>query len=182
VILPSTFTTERLILRPFELRDAQAVQHFASDFEIAKTTLSIPHPYPDGAAEAWIESLAPLAEKGRSYTFAITLRESGELIGCIGLNVHPEHARGEIAYWIGRPHWGRGYVTEAAREIVAFGFHELQLNRIYALAFTSNPGSYRVMEKIGMKYEGTLVGHVRKWESFMDLVSYGMTRTDHQGA
>ncbi|QSO50661.1 GNAT family N-acetyltransferase [Alicyclobacillus curvatus] len=170
--------TERLKLRPFALSDAKRVQELAGDVEIARTTLHVPHPYPDGGAEAWITRLNQAGLEGKQYTFAITTASDGVLIGSIGIGVQHEHARGELGYWIGRAYWGQGYGTEAARTVLDFAFDTLQLHRVYAYAMTSNPGSTRIMEKIGMKFEGVLRQHVLKWGEFFDLAAYGVVKSD----
>src|SRR3954453_17094331 len=105
--------TERLLLRPFTLDDAPSVQRLVSAYEIAENTLLIPHPYPDGAAAEWI---AKHDKTPKNPVFAIAL--DGEAIGAIGLDVAPDHDRGEIGYWIGVPYWGRGYMTEAAHAVL----------------------------------------------------------------
>lgn len=170
--------TERLKLRPFELSDAKRVQDLAGDYEIARTTLHVPHPYPDGAAEIWIQSLHEAADKGRAYGFAVTRKSDGELLGVVSLGITKEYQRAELAYWMGRSYWGQGYTTEAASQLVEFGFNDLSLNRIFAFAFTDNPASTRVMEKIGMKYEGTLRQHVSKWGEFKDFATYGCMKSE----
>ncbi|WP_135557058.1 GNAT family N-acetyltransferase [Paenibacillus cymbidii] len=174
--------TERLALRLFELADAPEVQRLAGAAEVARTTLSIPHPYPDGAAEAWIERTRQVYASGSIHAFAVEAkvpplsRETGELAGCVSLRVNGAHRHAELAYWIGRPFWGRGYATEAARAVVRYGFGELKLNRIFAAAMTSNPASSRVMAKLGMKHEGTFSQHIWKDGSFADLVYYGVVQ------
>ncbi|SDD17331.1 Protein N-acetyltransferase, RimJ/RimL family [Paenibacillus sp. UNCCL117] len=174
-----TFETNRLTLRPFELTDAKMVQLLAGSEEVASTTLSIPYPYPDGVAEKWIEAVRQSIEKGENYAFAIVKKEDGALIGNMSMGVSLKHKRAELAYWIGKPFWGQGYATEAAKRIVQFGFEDLGLNRIQAAAMTRNPASYKVMIKIGMKYEGTFPQHVLKQENFEDLVYYGMMKSDY---
>lgn len=174
--------SERLLLRPFALEDAPAVQRLAGAREVASTTLSIPHPYEDGMAEQWIESHAPRYLVGLLVSFAITERASGELAGAIGLALQPEHARAELGYWIGVPFWNRGYATEAVRAVLDFGFGTVGLHRVYATHFTRNPASGRVMQKLGMRYEGLLRQHVRKWGVFEDLVLYGMVAAEWPAA
>jgi [ribosomal protein S5]-alanine N-acetyltransferase len=170
--------TERLRLRPFSLTDAAEVQRLAGDPSIADTTLNVPHPYLDGAAKAWIETHAPEFAAGRLATFAIALLDGGALVGSIGLVIDAGSGRAELDYWVGRPYWGRGYATEAARAVVQYGFEELRLGRIYATAMTRNPASIRVLEKIGMREEGVLRGHVTKWGRREDLVVLGMLADD----
>ena len=177
-----TLETERLVLRPFVLADAPRVQHLAGDRAVAEFTLNIPHPYPDGAAEKWIASHQPKYEKGELVNFAITLRSDGELIGAVGLTLVSAHLRAEIGYWIGKPYWGQGYCTEAARAVVRYGFDVLKLNRIQSRHFVGNPASGRVMQKLGMIREGCLRQYVRKWGQFVDMVLYGLLRSDHHAS
>ena len=172
--------TDRLVIRHFEQSDAKMVHELAGSEEVARTTLSIPHPYPEGAAGEWIESTLRDAEKGEGYTFAIVKKEDEELMGCMSLLVSKIHKRAELGYWFGHPYWGQGFATEAARRIVAFGFEELGLNRIFAMAMTKNTASYKVMRKVGMKHEGTFPQHVLKWGSFEDIEFYGLTRADYE--
>jgi ribosomal-protein-alanine N-acetyltransferase len=164
-----TLATARLLLRPFTLADAPDVARYAGDREVAAMTLTIPHPYPDGAAEAWIASHATRYAAGQLASFAITERESGALVGAIGLHAEPPHNRAELGYWIGKPFWGRGYATEAAEAVLGFGFETLGLNKIHAACFTKNPASARVIEKVGMTYEGHLREHDLKWGVYEDI-------------
>ena len=182
-----TLQTQRLILRPFTLADAPDVQRLAGAREIAATTLSIPHPYEDGMAQDWINTHATAFEQGRVVNFAIALRavpsaialrESGELCGAIGLGIDADNNQAELGYWLGKPYWGQGYCTEAARAVVRYGFEILGLHRIHSAHFPHNPASGRVMQKIGMHYEGCRPQHIRKWEKFEDLVQYGILKRD----
>ena len=170
--------TERLILRRFAIADAPSVQRFAGAKEIADTTLLIPHPYPDGAAEVFINGVANDWAEGKSAVFAITLADSGQLCGSIGLVIEPKHSRAELGYWVGLPFWGKGICTEAALALLKFGFGDLNMNKIHAYHFTRNPASGRVLQKIGMKYEGQLFQHVRKLEHFEDIFCYGILRSE----
>ena len=83
-----------------------------------------------------------------------------------------------MGYWVGVPFWGQGICTEAARALLGFGFGDLNLNKIHAHHFTRNPASGRVLQKLGMKYEGQLRQHVLKSDRFEDLFSYGILRSE----
>ncbi|MBX2869563.1 MAG: GNAT family N-acetyltransferase [Acidiferrobacterales bacterium] len=163
--------THRLILRPFGLSDAQAVQLYAGDIRVAEMTENIPHPYEDGMAEDWIGSLPQKWRAGKQATFAICEKNSGGLIGCGGLVINSKHNRGELGYWVGVDHWGKGYCTEAAAAIVDYGFKELNLRRIQAQHLSINPASGAVMKKIGMNHEVTLSDYVLK-EDYEDMELY----------
>lgn len=169
-----TLQTVRLLLRPFALSDTSAVQRLAGAVEVADTTLGVPHPYENGMAEQWIGSHPGQFDAGTIVTYAITSQEAGTLIGVVSLAVTSKHQRAEIAYWLGVPYWNRGYMTEAARALVSYGFTEMGLHKITASHFARNPASGRVMQKIGMIQEGLLRRHVRKGDGFEDLVVYGL--------
>lgn len=168
--------TERLVLRPFELSDANDVQRLAGDRAIADTTLNIPHPYKDGMAEEWISTHRPKFETGELLNFAIVSLTSGDLMGAIGLAIVPRFERAELGYWIGRPYWKNGFCTEASKAMLQYGFNTLKLNRIHASHLSRNPASGRVMQKIGMTHEGRAPQHVKKWDQFEDLEQYGILR------
>lgn len=168
--------TDRLHLRPFTLDDAPRVAELAGAEEVAATTLTIPHPYALSDATEWIETHQPAFETGTQVVFALTLRDTGEVVGAMGLTIDAENERAELGYWVGVPFWGRGYATEAARAVVGYGLGELALHRIHAHYFTENPASGRVMQKIGMSYEGRMPGHIKKNGVFRDVDSYGVLR------
>lgn len=174
----SNLHTERLALRAFVTVDAPRVQQLAGEREIAATTLLIPHPYGDGVAEEWIAAMPDNVAAGRSYEYAITIRETGELIGATGFRLRSDWEQAELGYWIGVPYWGNGYATEAAREMVRFGFEELGLHRIFAAVFANNPASARVLQKAGLSYEGRHRGSVKKWDEFLDTDSYAILSSD----
>lgn len=172
--------TERLILRPFRLADAAGVQRLAGDREVASTTLNIPHPYEDGLAEQWIGTHQEEYEQSRGVVFAVVLRSEQVLIGAIGLVINQRYERAELGYWVGKPYWNQGYGTEAARAVLQYGFEVLRLHRIHASHLKRNPASGRVMQKIGMTYEGCSRQHVKKWGVFEDLERYGILKSEHK--
>jgi RimJ/RimL family protein N-acetyltransferase len=158
--------------------DAQRVQQLAGTREVADTTLHIPHPYPDGAAEQWIASHKSAWDAGTGATFAITDRTSGALYGAVALTIERENERAELGYWIAVPFWKRGYCTEAAREIVELAFGTLHLHRLQARHLRRNPASGRVMQKLGMQSEGMLRESVKKWNRFEDIAMYAILARD----
>ena len=174
-----TLSTARLVLRPLTMADAPDVQRLAGEREVASTTLRIPHPYEPGMAEQWISTHQERYERGELVNFAIIRRTDNTLIGYIGLHINPHHAHAELGYWLGIPFWSQGYCTEAARAVVQYGFEVLRLHRIHAAHMTRNPASGRIMQKIGMAYEGCLRQHVQKWSVFEDLATYGILQSEY---
>jgi [ribosomal protein S5]-alanine N-acetyltransferase len=171
-----TLRTARLTLRPFTMDDAPAVQRLASAYEVALNTLFIPHPYPEGAAEEWIGKHQAEFDENRIHHFAL---DDGELVGAMAL-VMKVDGLAEIGYWIGVPYWGRGYATEAAAELIRYGFEDLGQRRIYAGHYTRNPASGRVLQKVGMQHEGTLRRHLLKWGEPLDIAYYGILREEFE--
>lgn len=175
-----TIQLERLLLRPFSIDDAAVVQELAGDKYIAEMTLNIPHPYEDGMAEAWIKTHVDNFNEDRLLTLAIVHQEEKYLIGTISMGFNKMFDHGELAYWIGREYMNNGYCTEAAKGIVKYAFEEMKLNRIHARHLGKNPASGKVMKKIGMKYEGLLRQHVKKWGEYEDLVQYGLLKDEYR--
>jgi RimJ/RimL family protein N-acetyltransferase len=168
-----TIEIDRLTLRPFEQDDAPTVQRLAGDYEVARGTLTMPHPYEDGVAEAWIATHRPMRESGEGLVLAMTTVDDG-VVGAIGLVVEEEHQRGELGYWVGVPYWGRGYATEACAGLLRYGFDVIGLNRIEAQHFLRNPASGRVMQKLGMRFEGIARERFVQFGELEDAASYGM--------
>lgn len=170
--------TKRLRLRPFTLHDAPEVQNLAGNKSIADTTLNIPHPYEDGVAEEWISTHQDEFASGQGITFAITRKEDGSLVGAISLLKVLKNHQAEIGYWIGRPYWDGGVCTEAAEAVLRYAFTVLFLIRIHAQHMSRNPASGRVMEKLGMQYEGTRIKHALKGGSFDNMELYGILKEE----
>ncbi len=178
----ATLETERLVLRLLTPEDAAAVARLAGSREIADTTISIPHPYSEEQARAWIAAHTSQSGTGKEIVFGVATKEDAQLIGAVGLrDIDAEHSQAEIGFWIGVESWGRGYATEAARRVVRYAFEDLKLNRVYAHHMVRNPASGRVLEKVGMKREGLLRQRVRKWGVFEDVVLLAVLRDDWSG-
>jgi len=151
--------TERLVLRAPRLEDAKAVVALASDRRVAENTARIPHPYRMSDALEWITSVT--AEEGKQ-TFLITL--AGAPIGACGIDLR-EASTPELGYWIGAPHWGQDYATEAARAVIDHAFTDLGHEALQAGARVSNPASRRVLEKCGFQWTGVGLYRIRAMNS-----------------
>jgi [ribosomal protein S5]-alanine N-acetyltransferase len=179
VSTPPTLRTTRLVLGPFQPKDAEQLQRLAGEREIADTTLAIPHPYELDHALAWISNQRKEAVRGRATNFAIRLAADLRLIGCAGLrDIDPEHLQAELGFWIGREWWRKGYASEASAAVIRYGFEALGLNRICAHHMTRNPPAGGVLRRIGMQREGLLRQRVRKWGAYEDVELYAILRDD----
>ena len=166
--------TQRLVLRPLSLADAAAIQQYASNRSVADTTISIPHPYPDGEAEKYIAKQIAEQKQGHSVTFAIAKRTScvialkpkSDLIGVVKYrDIELEHSAAELTYWLAVTAWGKGYMSEALKPMLRFGFETLTFNKIYAYHMVRNQASGRVLQKNGFVLEGLLRQRIKKWEN-----------------
>ena len=116
------------------------------------------------------------------YRWTIVRKEDNKILGCIYLNIHDEKARtAGIDYWIREDAWGNGYTTEDSRKILNFAFDTLNINRIESCGGKDNPGTYKVMEKIGLKYEGERKeGIFYYYGGLENLVLYGITKEEYK--
>lgn len=169
-----TITTKRLLLRPFEIEDAENVYRLCNDNKIHKGTLNLPYPYTMECALNWIPTHKENFDNDKAYEFAITDRKTGVLYGCISLSNHQEYKNGECGYWIGSEFWGNGYASEALTALIEFAFVYKDFHKVYARHFEFNPASGRVMQKSGMVYEGKQIDQVVKDGKFATLILYGI--------
>ena len=170
--------TGRLKLRAFSVTDASEVQRMAGSFKVAQMTATIPHPYPDGAAESWIANHAIQFANGNGVVWAIEDRVSGKLVGCLGFEVNKAHKKSEVGYWIGEEFWKNGYCTEAVIAGIDFCFNHFGLNKITSRHLSYNPASGKVMIKAGMSQEGYLKKDMFRNGQYSDIVVFGLLRSD----
>lgn len=171
--------TERFILKPISEEDAEEVYHNVKDFDIARYMINLPHPYPEDGAIKYIKKAKELMKKGLSYELPIRMKSTGELVGVMAiLKVDRKNRNAELGYWIAKKYWNSGFATEAGLRVVEFGFEVLNLERIYAKYYPGNKASAKVMEKIGMKYEGTMRHEIFKNDKFYDMSYYGILKDD----
>lgn len=174
-----TLLTERLFLRPFMISDAKDAERLGGDWEVVDTLFTL-NLCTQGVARQWICHQYEHFEKGDWVNFAVTDIDRGRLIGSVGLDFDPDRLEkaAEIIYWIGRPYWGKGYATEAARAVIGYGFGRLYLRRIYARYLVRNKASGRVLEKIGMTLKECLPRALKKGRVFEDLNVMSMTKEE----
>ncbi len=150
-----TLTTEHLVLRKMKASDAADMYEYARLPEVTRYLTWRPHPNP-GYTREYLEYLGSRYAVGDFHDWAVTLKDSGKMIGTCGFTRFdlPNNSA-ELGYVLNPAYHGKGYATEAAREIIRFGFEQLKLHRIEARHMVGNDASHRVMQKLGMKAEGT---------------------------
>jgi [ribosomal protein S5]-alanine N-acetyltransferase len=173
-----TLETPRLKIRPYSDADIPELVPLIGAREVAATTGRIAHPYTVDHAKQFLARI----EVDPEVRMAITLRSDGRLIGGIGLRLVEELHHAELGYWLGVPYWGQGYATEAAREMLRYGFEDLKLHRISASYFKGNEASGRILVKLGMRREGCQREHMYKWGQFVDVELYGLLRREWENS
>ena len=140
--------TERLRLRRLQPSDAPVIAPLVNDWDVARWTSHIPHPYTVQMADEFIAAQAEAPSNG-SRVFAILRKDDDTLVGCVGLHRESGSHHGELGYWVGKQYWGNGYASEAVRAVVDFAFNELNLAELEAGAVPVNRASHRVLAKSG---------------------------------
>jgi RimJ/RimL family protein N-acetyltransferase len=140
-----TLATERLVLRPFRRSDAREFTRLAGDWAVASMTSDIPHPLSEEQARGW------LSPGRREVRFAIDL--DGLLIGGAGY-YQRRSGTAELGFWLGREWWGRGYATEATREVLRYGFDVKRVPGFTSSHFVDNSASANVLRKLGFEPSG----------------------------
>lgn len=175
-----TIETERLILRRFAMEDAEAMyRNWASDDEVSKHLTWPTHTSVEISKMVLTDWTSHYPEPD-FYNWAIVLKENGpEPIGnisVVGINKKVDAAT--MGYCMSRTHWGKGIMAEALTAVTAFLFDEVGFNRIEADHDPNNPASGRVMEKSGMRYEGTHRQAGRSNQGIIDVSRWAILKSD----
>ncbi len=156
---PETIATARLALRAPRLDDAARLAELANDFDVARMTTGMPHPYTRDHADDFLRRMEA-RDRVRETVFAIEHPRDG-FVGVLGF--HPKDPPApEVGYWIGRPFWGRGYATEATNAALGWASGGWGKRLVTAGHFADNPASGRVLEKAGFLYTGVVQPHYSK--------------------
>ena len=160
-------------LRKWEKSDLDSLVKYANNWEIGKNlTDKFPFPYTREAGKQFIS----YASNTANHIFAIDI--NGE--ACGGIGIHPQidiHAKNaELGYWLAEPFWSNGIMTTAIKEIVAYGFKHLTIERIFARPFGSNIASQKVLEKTGFILEARLKNTIWKKDRYEDELIYAIRK------
>ena len=170
--------TQRLILRPMRMSDAEDLFAYSKDPLVAQHVLWDAHENIH-QTRAYIRYVLRQYRNGQPSSFCIQLKETGRVIGTIGFMwANADNRAAEVGYSLARAQWNHGYMTEALKAILAFGFNELHLNRIEAQHETDNPASGRVMLHAGMRKEGCLRARLFNKGRFVDVDLYAILAND----
>lgn len=165
--------TENLILRLLEFNDIYSITEILSNINVTKNLLEVPYPYTLEDAKSFVIYNLENFYSERFIIYMIADRETNEIYGSISMSFSQIHNRGEVGYYIGEEYWGRGIMTEALKAVIDFWFDK-GLKKIVGNHFEFNKASGKVMEKAGMKCEGSMKKHVKRNGKYYDLVYYGI--------
>lgn len=171
--------TDRLILRRLNIDDAESVyNNWASDDEVTKY-LTWPTHINIDASRGYLDYCVNGYMNPAFYQWGIELKDTHELIGNISVvNVIDEIDSLELGWVIGRRYWGNEYTAEAALKILEYLFDKVGANCICAGHDVNNPNSGRVMQKIGMKFEGVLRQSGLNNQGIVDMARYSIIRSE----
>jgi ribosomal-protein-alanine N-acetyltransferase len=179
---PPELETPRLRLRAFEDADAAALLEIASNPNVTRYTLWDAHKSIDDCHTFLSDYAAANYLIGVPDPYAIVLKEIGRLIGAVGAHWASEKNKClEFGFWIAEPYWGRGLTAEAARALLNYLFVAYDVERVQAHCMAENVTSARVLEKLGLRYEGTHRSALFHRGRFWDLRMYATLRNEWEG-
>ena len=172
--------TERLLLRRYRIEDAEiAYRNWMSRASVTRYLTWTPHASVEESRE-YIQSVIDRYDDAAFYTWVIEWKESGEVVGAIGVNeIFEEVDSCEIGYCMSDSFWGRGLMPEAFSAVIRCLFDEVGFRRIQSTHDPRNPQSGRVMEKCGLQYEGTMRQADRNNQGVCDSVMRAILKEDY---
>lgn len=159
-------------LRKFRGSDLASLVKYADNYNIARfLTNAFPYPYTEDDGRKFLSMAS-----NNTGIFAIDI--NGEAVGSIGIfpqsDIHEKNA--EMGYWLAESFWGHGIMPRAIKEMVEYGFRTLDITRIFARPFSTNPSSQRVLEKAGFVFEARLKDALYKNGEYMDELIYAIRK------
>lgn len=145
--------SQRLVLRAPHEDDIDALAHLANNANIATMVARMPHPYTIADAADFVRRTK--AGAIGKCVYAITKADTGAFLGCCGIEPHEDGRTVELGYWLGEPHWNKGYVTEAAQSLTDMVFRTRDVEQIDARCRVMNIASRRVIQKCGFQFQAT---------------------------
>ncbi len=179
-VAPPQLATPRLLLRAMTRADAADMHDYAKREQVTRYLSWQPHATLEDT-RAFLGSVRKRYRKGTLYDWAIVERTSGKMIGTCGFTAFDlKNQSAELGYVLHPAYWGRGMMPEAVRAVLAFAFETLSLHRVEARFLPANTQSRRVMEKVGMHFEG--IARESFWRDgvYFDLGCCAILRSDFE--
>ncbi len=173
--------TTSVIVRPVEGADADELFPLVYQSSVTATLIWDGPTSLEGLREGLREREIQVRE-GKRHQFTIIENSGGKKVGSIDIRPFEDGFRGDMGIWIGIPFHGKGYGTEAVRQIVQYGFDKLQLEKVEAKIFAGNQASRRLFEKVGFQLEGTIRAGAKKRGKLQDEWLFGILKNEFRGS
>ncbi len=174
--------TGRLLLRSLEKSDLPRLVKLLDVWEVVRWLPVVPYPYTLRDAEDFFEEIADSYAQKKPQFFTMAFKHDKALIGGVGLHAprNPDHAEGdvEIGYWLGRPFWGQGLMTEAVRSVAAIGFSWPSTDALVSTTIPGNGASNRVLSKLGLRNMGLARRNYATLRGEDELLKWRLTRNE----
>lgn len=171
-----TIKTKRFTLRPISLKDAKDLAKNINNWNVIQNLSALPFPYELKHAKQFCGRISKEMAKEKPENYVMVIEIDGEVVGAVGLHHIVHSHKGEMGYWLAEKHWGKGIMPEAVKKFMAHTIRKFKLRRLHAYAYAHNKKSMKVMEKVGMKFEGVLLKYALKNGKYMDCHMYAKTR------
>jgi ribosomal-protein-alanine N-acetyltransferase len=172
--------TNNLKLRKIRPSDISSLLKYCNNKNISDQIINIPYPYLEEDAIFRMNFILQGFKNKERYVFAISFKDSEELIGEIGLHLDKTNNSAQFGYWIAEPFWGKGIATEATTVILKFGFEQLSLNKIYATHYPDNLASGKVMQNNKMIKEAEMKEHYKINDTYKNVIQYRLTKKEYE--
>jgi len=173
-----SFRTERLLVRPLEASDAEAIFAIKSDPKVTEAYGTEPHKSVDETRE-WVEGrLNARGQRDSLFWVFVPMGEERAIGSCCYWHFDSGSRCAELGYELNRSYWGKGIMSEALPPVLAYGFDAMQLNRIEACPLAENAPSNALLLKLGFRYEGNLKERVYFRGHFADQYYYGLLKSE----
>lgn len=177
---PFLIETDRLMIRRLKIEDAQDIFDYASDPVVPRYLPWSHHNSVDDTVE-FLNTVIAGYKDGEIQPWGIELKETGKIIGTCGFVWwNKEESKAELGYALSQIYWNRGIMTEAVKLIIDFGFELMHLNRIEGYFVIGNLASGKVMQKVGMQYEGHLRNYRKFKGEFKDVKMYSILKSEYR--
>lgn len=171
--------TPRLALRLPEPIDVPFLVRWVNDAPVFRPLVGRPRPYTRREEVAWVRNSQRAASRGEKLNLAITRRESGDIMGGVGLEIRDwDNGRGRLGYWLAPDFWHAAYGSEAASAVCAVAFRRLKLHRIDAAVYEFNPRSMSLLRRLGFRREGNQREVLFRGRTWHDEVTFGLLSSE----
>ncbi|MEI7890859.1 MAG: GNAT family protein [bacterium] len=164
--------TKRFILRKMNLGDARDLARNMNNWNVVKNLSQLPFPYELKHAKQFSGKMEKEMKKEKPGDYVMVIEIDGEVVGAVGAHHVELGHKAELGYWLAEKHWGKGIMPEAAKKFLTHIFSKFKLHRVCAYAYVQNKNSMKVLEKIGMQFEGICRKYAIKDGKFIDVHLY----------